>query len=708
MRLHLDFETKSELDVKEVGASVYARHPSTDILCIGYAVDDEPIEVLKNGEWEDCIELVAERLYVLAENPNVVFVAHNASFEQAVWRHIMVERYDFPEIPVQRWRCTAAKAAYMGLPRDLAGVGEVLKLPIQKSSNRAIMKLCRPRRITKKKKELDIPLEKFWTPETAPEDFAEMYEYNRIDVETERLVDKALPDLNTSEQEMWFIDQIINARGVKVDIPMVKRALEFIAQTTAELLARFREIVEDQFESPNQLVKFKEWLSSNGLELSDLQAATVDRAIRRLPDGHVKEALEIRRALSKISTAKYQAFLDRVDPHDMRLRDILLYCAAHTHRFGGRGVQIQNMPRGTVNSDIAISIIQNSSYSLFKRLYPDPMAAYSSSIRGMLIADDGMELLVSDLDSIEARGTAWLSHQKDLLEAFERGEDVYCAQAESIFSIPGITKKSHPYERSVGKVAVLALGYAGGIGAFGTMARGYDVDLHPAWEALFPTISEEEEVKARKAYKAYLARTDDDDPLDLESGLAADIIKQRWRIKNHATVSYWTEINDAAITAVLTREKTTVGGLHPSQPKIIFGCHKRYLLCRLPSGNCIAYPFPRVSMRETPWGKQTETLTYETVDSEKSYKWVRTHTYGGKIVENVVQSLCRDLLVGGIKRCEYNGYNVVFHTHDEIASEVPKGFGSVEEHQKLLAASEPWAVGLPVDAHGFRTIRYRK
>lgn len=718
--VHIDFETRSLLSVTDVGAWVYSRHPSTSILCAAYCVDDSEITLLERGTfeyWDGMGVSSAERLYQLAADPNTIFIAHNAFFEQCIWRNIMVAKYGFPDIPVRRWRCTAAKAASMSLPRDLAGVGKALNLETQKDEEggKIMLKLSRPRKITKKN---DQP---WYEEEDHPDLFQRLYEYNITDVETERLVDKALPSLNEREQEIWFIDQEINFRGIRLDLAAIHQVKKFIDKTVKDLMDEFQTLTWYALNSPSQVAAFSNWLAREGVELPNLQAATVDKLLKRketLPQ-HVARALEIRRALSKISTAKYDAMLQRYDSSDGKLRDILLYCAALTKRWGGRGVQLQNLPRGTVDSDACITHILLDDYDWFCGCYPDRMAAYSSVIRGMLIASPGCDLLVSDFSAIEARVVSWLAGQQSTLDIFRLGECVYCHEAKNIFGRT-VTKKDK-YERSVGKVSELALGYNGGIRAFGTMARGYSVDISPAYSVLWPTASTDEQEKARFSYESYLKRAlnaDDPDPLDRASGYAADIIKQRYRKANPLVVRYWRDIEAAAIQAVATGQKVEVSSIYCEEdgtpletpiirPTVTFGMYQDYLLCRLPSGNCLVYPNPRLSERETPWGAKKFSLSYRTQDDK--FQFIRTYTYGGKLVENITQAVSRELLADSMLRAQGTPYeNIVLHVHDELVCEVPEGTGDIKELEQLMEVLPSWAAGLPIKAEGWRGKRYRK
>jgi DNA polymerase bacteriophage-type len=725
VRVHLDFETRSEISVKDVGASVYTRHPSTEIISLAYCVDDDPVIHFPMLEWGTAF--YDHKLGALAADPTVIFVAHNAMFEQCIWKHIVSARYGhrghtYVEIPIERWRCTAAKAAAMSLPRDLEGVGKALNLAIQKdeAGHRVMMKLSRPRPFSKKNGRIQ-----FWEPEDAPSDFEALYEYNKTDVETERLVDKALPDLNAFEQRVWFMDQEINFRGVCIDLEAVETTLGFIEKTTEELLTEFRTLTGDVVESPSQVAKLKTWLAEEcSLEIDNLQKTTVATTLREVQSSEkAYRALEIRQALGKTSVGKYRALMNRTDKSDGRCRDLFLYCGAHTTRWTGRGVQPQNFPRETGALDARFNHLSTGDYSWYHGFYPNAMESYSQNLRGVFIAPPGKELLVSDFNAIEARVLAWLSGHNELLDLFERGDDIYCKEAASTFSRQ-ITKKDK-YERQVGKVEVLALGYQGGINAFGTMAKGYNVDLSPAYSILWPGTTEEERERARKAYDAYVSRqtaAENMDILDRSAGLAADVIKQRYRSANRAIVDYWADVEGAAIRAVLTGEKQQIGGYgvvgvnsvnYDPRPRVIFAMMDTYLLCQVPSGLCLVFPEAKVSNDKTPWGADTKKLSYK-AQNEDNYQYGRVGTYGGKLVENITQKVARDLLSCAMLRVEADACPIVLHCHDEIVSEVPENYILVEQFNALLEELPPWADGstrgrcLPLKAEGFKTKRWKK
>ena len=688
-RFHFDYETRSTVDLKAVGGYEYSRHPSTDVLCVAWKIDGGVVN-LDTPPFSDFVAAFSAF--------DGLFFAHNAFFEQCITHHTMHRRYGCPIYPIERYRCTAAKAAAMGLPRDLETVAELLELPVKKDmgGNRIMRKLSAPRRL--KSDELV-----WWTPETAPDDFQKLYAYCKTDVEAEYYLDHALPDLSAREQRIWFLDQKINFRGVCVDIPAVRTILGHVEKTKTELVSEFKVATNYEVLKPTQRDVLHKWLIREGLDVPDIQAGTLDKALRDVPDikPHVRRAVELRRMASKTSTAKYEAMLSRASHVDGRLRDILLYSAAITHRWGGRGVQLQNLPRPKVDSDTAIRTMLYTDYEWLKDVYPNLMDVYSSAIRGMLIPSPGNRFKVGDFSSIEAMVNAWLAGQESTLELFRNNEDVYCDEASYTYGFK--VTKAHKYERSVGKVEILAFGYQGGIGAMATMSKGYGVSLLPAYDILWPTATTDEQTAAHKSYKRYLGREsqkEHPDPIAEPEGLIADVLKQRWRAKNSAIVEWWSILQSAATDAILSGQKIRAG-------RLVFAMHKGSLVCKLPSGNTIVYPKARVVLKDNDWGGKSQTIKYYGTDPITGRPgW--TYTYGGKLCENVTQAVSRDLLADAMVRADDAGFDIAFHVHDEIATDDDDDSLSLEYFEQVMSEVPAWAGDLPIRVEVFACERYRK
>ena len=705
VRVHLDFESRSKADIWSCGAYKYSQDPSTEVLCLAYTVDDSPVKVIKVWEINE-IDLQTpeaqmydvcfadygpdtEELFDLAKNPDAIFVAHNAYFEQCIWKNIIEKRFGFPEIPIHRWECTAAKSLAHGLPKSLKEVAHVLGLAEQKDEEgkRIMMKMCKPRKPTK-----NDPSE--WCE--APEDFEVLYKYCAQDVEVERAIDKALPDLNNTEQRVWQLDQEMNMNGIRVDMELVDKALEFAVEYSDKLNKRLFDITDGMVDKHSKRLAFLRWLELNGVALPDFTASTVRKAISegsKLPK-LVLEALKIKMSLAKSSVTKYKAFKESTC-EDGRLRDILVYHSASTGRWGGKIVQLQNLPRGNEKyTDACAACIKKLSLADFEKLYPDVMGALSSCIRSVLLPDEDAALFVADYNSIEARVLAGLAGQQDTLDVFNNGDCVYCKEAAGIFGRK-ITKKEK-FERQVGKVATLALGYQGGIGAFGTMANAYALDLDPVYDIMFPSFSQQEFDSAEWAYNFYQSKVEN--PLSKKGGIVADVIKQRWRANNSAIVAYWNACENAAVAAVsFLGMEYKVGAVTFIRP-----VDSQFLYCELPSGRRLAYHKPEIRTQGN-----REQLTYMTLLSQTK-KYVRTSAYGGKLVENITQAVARDIMADAMLSVKKYGIFVPHLTvHDEIITSGPLN-QDVKELEREMCLTPAWAKNLPIAAEGWRGVRYRK
>lgn len=685
MRVHLDFESRSKAEIWDTGAYKYSEDPSTDVLCICYAVDDNSVQLIKRED----IPVINQELYNLAANPEMIFVAHNAFFEQCIWQNIMVKRYGYPEIPVHRWRCSAAKALAHGLPKSLAECAKALNLSELKDEEgkRVMLKLSKPRKPTK-----NDPSE--WHENE--DDFQVLYSYCIQDVATERAIDMALPDLPEIEQKVWETDQLMNLNGIRVDLPLVHKALAYAKAYSDKLNAMLQDITEGQVEGCTKRMALMKWLKENDYEMENLQAATVRHALqndKNMP-ADVRKVLTIKTALSKSSVSKYQAFLDSTCT-DGRLRDILVYHSASTGRWGGKIVQLQNLPRGNEKyTDAASECIKALPLEDFKCLYPDVMGTLSSCIRSVLIPDEGKDLFVADYSAIEARVIAWLADEEKTLNAFRNGDDVYCLEASKIFGRT-ITKKDK-FERSIGKVAILALGYQGGIGAFGTMAQAYEIDLDPVYDLMSRTFSAQELESAQTMYQLYRAKVEN--PLSVKGGMVADIIKQRWRKNNSNVVKLWSEVESAALKACHNQGI----GYEAGRCKFVWPVGSQFLYCYLPSGRALAYHHPKIQE-----DGNKEQLSYNTLLSQTK-KYVRTTAYGGKLVENIVQAVARDLMAHVLVKIQQEQVFIPHLTvHDEIITSGDKSLDPVEL-EKRMCDLPSWADDLPIAAEGWKGIKYKK
>lgn len=686
MNLTIDFETRSTVDLRKAGAWRYAEDPSTEVMCLALKVDDkEPVLYFpghfynKVCEWQgahdkpDALDNAPSlpslpfkiihdvAVEDLIRNADII-EAHNAEFERAIWFNVMHKRHGFKDLPPEKVRCSAAKAAMHSLPRDLYSAGIALGVKVQKDMDgrRLMLKMCKPRAPRKeelKQMKLEGRENEILWHET-PEQIVRLAAYCASDVDSEHELSRLLRDLPPKEQSVWRLDQTINQRGVFVDRAGVEAAINFIGAHENRLLQDMGEVCPW---SPTQVVAVRDWLATRGVETESLDKNAVAALLARadLPQD-ARLVLATRQSLSKSSTAKYEAMAACVCGDD-RIRGLHMYHGAGTGRWSGKLVQTQNLPRGKWK-DVgpAIDLIMEGDLDAAEMLYGDPMDLASSCLRSMLMARPGCDLLCADFSGIEARALAFLAHDTALLEVFRSGQDVYKVAAQDVFDVPKdqISKD----QRQIGKVVILACGYQGHVGAFQSMAEVYGV-----------TVSDER---------------------------AAEIVNA-WRDNNKAIVRFWYDLEDAAKTAV-----QRPGVLVKCGP-IAYQVRQGFLVCRLPSGRFLFYPRPYMAEKKTPSGSMKMQIHYWGVDTY-TRQWGPQSTYGGKLTENVVQAFCADLLREAMLRVEESGYPIVMHVHDEIVSEVPEGFGSLEDFENLMSEAPSWADGMPISAEGWRGKRYRK
>ena len=703
VKLTIDFETRSEADLKKVGAWEYAKHPSTEVICMAYKINTR-----NTGLWV-CPDFAYGNNYagtwVLNFPDFDIIEAHNAMFERAMWEEICVKRYGWPEIPVEKWRCSASKAAAMSLPRSLDNACKALNLPHQKDKEGyfLMMKMCKPRKALKadKAKYPDWESRVFW--HETPEDLDRLFKYCKKDVDAEHGLSSALPDLSPNELKVWQMDQEINTRGVYIDTETCKNALFIVEELKVDMFTEVDLLTDGKVTSVTQVAKLLEYLEVYDLKLPNLKKATVEKALTYINlSTPARRLLELRQSLSKSSTAKLTTFINRAG-EDSRARDIFLYHGASTGRWAGRSIQTQNMPRGNFKDvEACIDLINLGSIDHLRWYFGDPMAAISSCIRGLCSSPEGKDLICVDFKSIEARAIAWLANEGTVLRAFKSGLDLYEVAAAGIYNVEydDVTE----IQRQVGKVAILALGYQGGWRAFKAMADGYDIK--PPDDVMAMEFSD-------RMYRKEKGRHT---KLEVAFKHWAVPIVRKWRENNKNIVQYWWDTESSVQEVISYGEEVPCGN-------VTWGIKNDFLYCRLPSGRCISYYKPSIKEVEIKRMDKEGNLIMkngivQTYIKEGIYhmgmggksgnKWMNIGTYGGKLVENVTQAVARDLQAEAMLRLESAGYPIVMHLHDEATAEVDKDFGSLEEFEIIMAQVPDWAWGLPVGAVGWRGERYRK
>jgi len=649
MTINLDFETRSEAPLLKTGAYKYAADPSTEVLCLGYSIGDAPVQLWLPGEH------MPEALRAeIAKGATVM--AFNAFFEKCIWRHVMVKKHGWPDIPDGQWSCSASLARAHALPGDLGRVGLALKLDIQKSEEgkRVMMKLAKPRTPTKSNPSI-------WHENW--DDFRKLYAYCVDDVGAERAIHKRLPRLTPTEHKIWMLDQKINERGIRVDMPAIKNAIQYMAiygdKLTKELVAITKGEVETAFQRDRILAwTLKQGVSLNGMTKNDLLDALDPAKAAGMPP-HVRRVLEIRQAVGKTSTAKYQAIVDAASSDD-RVRDLLIYHGASTGRWTGRAVQPQNFPKNTLKGDLEthFEVLKDYDYETYEMCYPDVINTLSSAIRGVFIPSEGATFFGGDYSAIEARVLFWLANEKRGMSMFASGADIYKDLAATIYNVP-IDQVSKD-QRDMGKRGILGAGY--GMGPVKFKATCMD----------FARVEISEEL-AERVIAAY-------------------------RNKYPTVKQLWLAQETAARQAVETKQLVPCG-------RVKWLVHGDFLYCRLPSGRNLAFHEPRIELMPTSWGEKKPTITYTSINSVTK-QWDRTTTYGGKIVENLCQAVARDLMAEAMLRAEAAGYRVILTVHDELLTE--KESGDKKEFEQLMAHLPGWAAGCPVKAEAWSAKRYVK
>lgn len=653
----IDFETFSEVDLTKCGADVYAEDITTEVLCLSYAFEQDPIKEWRPGQ-DYPLDLIEH-----VRNKGIIKGHNSGAFEYLIWNHCLPD--EFLKLDINQVEDTLAQTYAMSLPGALDKAAPASGLNIEKDAKgkRVMLQLCKP------KKNKDGSLTRY-TPENAPEKFQILYDYCKQDVEVERALSKRLLKLTPKESKLWRLDWLINRRGVEIDVEAAEKALEIVDLEKDALNQKMRDITHNKVATCNAISQIVTFIEAYGIEVPSLAKADLAELLETDLPKLVREVLLLRQEAAKTSTAKIKSMLKSAG-NGSRIRGLFQYHGAITGRWAGRRVQLQNLPRPTLNQkeiDIIFNTLSTKSIHQASKeidmIYGPIMPAISSCIRGFLCAKTGHDLISCDFSAIEARVLAWLASEQSVLDVFRADAKIYEHAAAGIYNvkIEDVTKT----QRQIGKVAILALGYGGGVGAFQQMAKVYGVEI-----------------------------PDHD----------AENIKLSWRDKNKKIVKYWYELENAAIQAANNVGAQFTAG--PQANKITYLKKGSFLWCKLPSNRTICYPYPEINPITTPWGEEKQALTYMGIDSYTN-KWTRLKTYGGKLSENVTQAVARDILAESMFNLEGGGYPIVMHIHDEVVLEVPKGFGSLKEVEEIMSIVPGWAEGLPLSAEGYRGDRFRK
>lgn len=642
-RLLIDLETYSSADITKTGAFKYVEAPDFEILLLAYAWDDGPVNVidLARGEVLEYMEL---RNSIL--DPNIVKVAHNSAFERAC-----LSRVTGRDLPPEEWEDTMILAAMNGLPLSLDAAGAALELKDQKikEGTSLISYFCKPCKPTIANGGRTRNL-----PKHAPDKWARFVEYCRRDVEVEQAIYYRLRDFPVTafERRVWALDARINERGVQVDTDLAEAAIAVDEAFTTTHAAEMQRLTG--LDNPNSVAQLKDWLSAVGVNVDSLNKATVQDLKAKVSDPTTRRVLELRQLLGKTSTTKYAAMTNAVCK-DSRVRGLLQYYGAgRTGRWAGRLVQVQNLPQNHLDGIADVrELVKQRDLDTLELAFDSVPDVLSQLIRTAFVAKPGCTFLVADYSAIEARVIAYLAGEKWRQEVFANGGDIYCSSASAMFKVPVVKHGINGHLRQKGKIAELACGYGGGVGAL-------------------------------KAFGA--------DKMGLTEDEMQQIVTQ-WRAASPTIPRFWRDVESAAKRALNNPGRTAT-----------VPCGVKYrmdddaLRCLLPSGRVLSY-----------WGAwlDSDGSICFMGQNQTTRQWEKTETWGGKLVENIVQAYARDCLAVAMVRLEAEGWHICFHVHDEVIVEAPEG-SRWEDVAEVMGRPIDWAPGLILRGDGYETKFYMK
>lgn len=640
--ISIDIETYSERDLSKSGVHPYSEDPSFEILLFGYSINYGPVQVVDLTKGEK----IPEEILKAFDDRNIKKWAYNCMFER-----VCLSKYVGHVLDPEGWYCTMVWVATLGLPLSLEEAGAALGLEKQKmkEGKELIKYFCVPCKPTKTNGGRTRNL-----PEHDPEKWATFISYNERDVQTEMGIQERLKKYPVPDMiwEQYHDDQRINDNGVLIDMTLANMAIKCDTEFKQKHMVEARTITG--LDNPNSTKQLSDWLVEQGVEAPDLSKKTVQSLIDE-SDGEVEQVLTLRQQMSKSSVKKYNAMIAHASK-DNRARGLFQFYGAHTGRFISRGIQLQNLPRNYIDDlPVARSLIRNGCFEGAELLYDSVTSILSQLIRTSFIASPGHKFIVADYSAIEARCVAWLAGETWRQRAFARGEDIYCASAKEMFKVNVVKGGENGHLRMRGKIAELALGYGGSVGALISMGA---LDMGLSEEELKPLVD-------------------------------------KWRASNPHIKQMWWDIDADIVKAV--KEKTTV-----SDYGLTFQCVSGMLFIKLPSGRRIAYVKPRIDINPE-FGR--EQISYMSVGQGK--KFIRVESYGPKFVENIIQGIARDVLVEAMHRLLIAGYKIVMHIHDEVVIEAPMD-AKLSDVERIMSITPDWAPGLLLNADGFESEFYKK
>lgn len=633
--ISLDIETYSSVDLSKSGVYKYAESKDFDIILFAYSVDYGEIKVIDLTKGEE----IPQDIKLAFKDIHVKKWAFNANFER-----VCLSKYLREDLSPVGWRCSMVLSAYVGLPLSLEAVGSVLNLPYQKlKEGKSLIKyFCCPNKENKRNLPTDDKLK--W----------EIFkEYNKRDVLVEMEIQKGLKKYNLpdSEWENYYLDQIINDRGIMIDKDFVREALICDEKYKKNVKEKLKNLT--QIENPHSIVEMKNYLKKQNLSLLSLDKKYLREVFPNLNED-VKEVLKLRQELCKSSVKKYVA-MENVMGKDKRARGLIQFYGTKTGRYAGRLIQVQNLPKNYLSDlEVARDLVKCGHGENLDFLYDSVEDVLSQLIRTAFIPKEGCEFIVADFSAIEARVLSWLSKEKWRMEVFEKGGDIYCESASKMFKVKVEKNGENSHLRDKGKIAELALGYGGSVGALKAMGA--------------TSFLKEEELQS---------------------------LVNAWRNANPHITYLWYEVDKIIKKVIINKVPMKLYNLQ-------FIYENNMLFILLPSKRKLCYRNPKIATNKF----NKSSIVYEGVNSNK--KWAQIESYGAKFVENIVQAIARDLLCEAIKNLHNKNFRVVLHVHDEVVVEVENNKSSVEEICNLMTISPPWAKDLSLKAEGYKCEFYRK
>jgi len=659
--IDIDFETRSESNIFDDGACVYAQHPSTEILMVSFSINKKKVY-----NWNPFTsKQKAPHILLAMVKIGYMVRAFNSEFEYWIWNEVGTRQFGWPELPIEQFYDVMAMSCAMAFPASLEKSGEATKALVQKDKGGAALINFFSKPSRKKGEHFKDPLD-------YPDKFREFIDYCDDDVASQIAIANKTKLLSPFEHEVFLLTEKMNVRGIPIDIEMVEGALEMVGMYQKHANKKALKLIgkDCEFESLTQTGKVKEWLNDNGCKIPNMQKDVIAEWLsddKKKMSKKARTILKLRQQSSMTSTAKYKKMFAQY-AKDGCVHGFLKYHIARTGRWGGRGIQIQNfakppqsLPKKIDWGEVA-ELIKDRDIETIEWLYDDVMSVLSGALRAAIKAPDGYKFVSADYSQIEARFVMWFADDKTGLDEFGGEGKIYEGMASKIYGIPKAKVGKDSFERFIGKQVILGSGFGMGARKFVTSCKekgGVDVEFQLAKRGI-------------------------------------DGYRERYNM----VPKLWENAERAAIHA------TKYPGSRRRYKKVVYEMRGEHLYCKLPSGRELCYPYAHIQVAKTNWGPQPK-LHYWGINSYTN-KWSLIDTWGGKLTENFVQAAARDVMAYGMLTTEKKGYTTLFTVHDESVAVVPTDFGSVKEYEELLCVLPDWADGCPIEAEGWEGPRYRK